>query len=341
MRKLGLGFVVVLVICAGLYFRFHHGHGPIETVYVGSKQVTVWSSSALVKEPVATANFGDRLQVLVRSGDQVQVRTASKVVGWVDDNGLLSDGLWLQAKSLTEQTGRQPAEAKGLTRAIGNLHLGPARDAPRLVQLAKGVPVELFERRVAPVPQAAPAASASPAPTSGQEVPPAAALVRQEDWWLVRAKPAGQEAMSGWLLGRFVELNVPQPLPDYASATGVRIVAWFELNRVRDEKLGLTPQYLVLGTHGPEGQPCDFTVLRAYTWDTRKQRYETAFVESDVCGKLPLDLKAAGTPGGDAGFGFQNWIGDTAEHRNYRMTSTSIRRVREVGSSPAARNRKH
>ena len=65
--------------------------------------------------------------------------------------------------------------------------------------------------------------------------------------------------IGGWLLGRFVELDVPQPLADYASSAGMRIVAWTELNRVNAASGKLMPQYLLVGTHGPEGQPCDFT----------------------------------------------------------------------------------
>ncbi len=346
MRKLALGFVVVLVICAGLYLRFHHRQGPVETAYVGSRQVTLWSSSALVKEAVATADFGDRVQVLARSGEEVQVRTASGTVGWVDADELLSQEFWEKAKTLLAETNGRPVEGRGQTRVISNLHLDPARDSPRVRQLSKGVPLQLFERRVVAVPQsAATAPAASPATTPGADgdaAPPAAAApARQEDWWLVKAQPNGQGDIAGWLLGRFVALNIPSPLPDYATSAGVRIVAWFELNRVLDEKSGPMPQYLVLGTHGGEGQPCDFTLLRAYTWDERKQRYETAFVEGGFCGKLPVQLSPGSTPGGDASFSFEDWSGGSAERRSYRMVSTSIRRVREGSAPPRGHNRKH
>jgi hypothetical protein len=352
MRKLALGFLVVLVICAGAYWRFHHRRGPVETAYVGRGQVTVWSSSALVKESLATANFGDRLEVLARSGEQAQVRTPSGIVGWVGGDELLSEEFWQKAKALLAETGKRPVEGRGRTRVIGNLHLDPARDSSRLAQLSKGVPLELFERRAVPVPvsvpvappatvsQSAPVSPAGSAAADSDAVP-AAAPAKLEDWWLVKAKPPGQQEMAGWLLGRFIALDVPAPLPDYATAAGVRIVAWFELNRVPDERIGLVPQYLVLGAHGPEGQPCDFTLLRAYTWDQRKQRYETAFVESDLCGKLPIDLKPAAAPSGDANFAFEDWSGGTAKRRNYHMVSTSIRVVRGDTASPSGRKPKH
>jgi len=337
MRKLALGFFVVLLICAGIYLRFHHRRGPLETAYAGSQQVTLWSSTAAVREVVATANFGDRLEVLSRSGDQAQVRTASGTIGWVDEGDLLSDEFWQKTKTLLTETGTRPVEARGQTRVVSNLHLEPARDSPRIQRLSKGVPVKMFERRPVAVPQSASAAPA--APPGDSEGVSTAGPARQEDWWLVSAQPSGQGDVAGWMLGRFIALDVPAPLPDYATSAGVRIVAWFVLNHVADEKNGAIPQYLVLGTHGSEGQPCDFTLLRAYTWDRLRQRYETAFVESDLCGKLPVQLAPGSTPNGDASFAFDDWSSGAAQHRNYRMTGTSIRRVRE-GSAPRP-ERKH
>ena len=124
----------------------------------------------------------------------------------------------------------------------------------------------------------------------------ASAQARKEDWWLVRAKTSEKDSVSGWILGRFIELDVPQPLPDYASSAGMRIVSWSELNQVVDASGKSRPQYLLLGAHGPEGQPCDFSMLRVYTWGKQRQRYETAYVESGVCGKLPVDVKNSRHP---------------------------------------------
>ena len=71
---------------------------------------------------------------------------------------------------------------------------------------------------------------------------------------------------------------------DGASSANIRPIAWFELNRVSDPS-GDKIQYLVAGARGPEGQPCDFTTLRVYTWNLKKERYETAFIENE--GPLP------------------------------------------------------
>jgi len=114
-------------------------------------------------------------------------------------------------------------------------------------------------------------------------------------------------------------------------------VAWFELNRVADATGGTKSQYLLAGTRGGEGQACDFTLMRVYTWGKDRQRYETAFVESDVCGKLPVTVTRAAGPNGDVTFTFEDSDDGTARTRTYHMHQTIVREVREPGSAPARR----
>ncbi len=331
-RKLLLGFVVVLVIGLGVFWRFHHSRRPIETAYAGSREVTLWSTTAQVREPVATVGFGERLDVLERFGDQTRVRTASGVAGWTSQDDLLSAEFWRKAQDMEAETAKLAAQARGHTRVLSNLHIGPARDSPRIRQLDRDIPIDLFERQAVDVP------SASPATVADEGGPGPRPDAKREDWWLVRAHVPGSSTtegltLSGWLLGRFVDLDVPSPLPDYASSAGMRIVAWFEVNRVADASGAAKPQYLVIGTRGPEGQPCDFRLMRVFTWAKQRQRYETAFVESDLCGKLPMKLTAATSPGGNATFAFEDWSKGASEMRTYRMYQNVVRRVRETGAT--------
>ncbi|MGC2332900.1 MAG: hypothetical protein WA581_15715 [Candidatus Acidiferrales bacterium] len=337
-RKLLIGFALVLVIGFAVYLRFHHAKAPLETAYVGSRQVTVWSTTAQVREPVAMMSFGDRVDVLGRFEDQVKVRTMSGVTGWTGQDQLLSAEFWRQAQELESETVTMPIEARGHTRVLTNLHIDPARWAARIRQLDKNVPVDLYERRPVDVPSAPGAIVAE----AGDGSPPA---VKKEDWWLVRAHvetpSSGGLTISGWLLGRFVDLDVPEPLPDYAGAAGMRIVSWYELNDVAGESGAKRPQYLVLGTRSGEGQPCDFTLLRVFTWGKQNRRYETAFVESNLCGKLPLMLTAGRGEGGDATFSFEDWSKGKAEVRTYHMHQTIVRLERANGSEPARRKHGH
>jgi hypothetical protein len=125
----------------------------------------------------------------------------------------------------------------------------------------------------------------------------------------------------------------------------LHVVAWFELNRVpgsvgdssdapgvepseaiasgESDSSGEMPQYLVAGSRGEEGQPCDFTLLRVYTWDEPRQRYETAFLESDLCGKLPIRVFQSG---GNPEFKFTD-ASDAGGERTYVMQKTMVRRL--------------
>jgi hypothetical protein len=326
MRKILIGFVVVALISVAAYFRFHRAREPLEVAYAANREVTVWSSTAQVRAVVATANFGDPLGVLSRFGEQVQVRMPSGIVGWVSEHDLLSAELWQQAKTLASATAARPVEARGHTRVLSNLHLDPSRDSQRIRQLNKGVPIDMFERRIESI----------PAPTAKLPAPPDspgdASNAKKEDWWLVRAQLPGHTAAAGWILSRFIDLDIPAPLPDYASSAGMRIVAWFELNHVSDATGQIKPQYLVVGDRGAEGQVCDFTLMRVFTWGTQRQRYETAFVESNICGKLPVTLAPAAAPGADASFAFEDLSSGPPERRLYKMHQTIVRRIRAGGA---------
>jgi hypothetical protein len=173
---------------------------------------------------------------------------------------------------------------------------------------------------------------------------------KKEDWFLVRAiatRPTGEAAargslppattepgdqsipIAGWVVARFIELDVPDAIREGASSANIRPIAWFELNRVSTDS-GDVPQYLLAGTRGPEGQPCDFTTLRVYTWNGRRSRYETAFIENNLCGKLPI--KVIKNLDGQPEFRFH--LMPANEQRAYRLIQTVVRRIRENDEGP-------
>jgi hypothetical protein len=325
-RKVSLGVALLLVVGLGLYLHLRHPSAPLEIAYAGNKQVTVWSTSAQVREPIGTLTFGDHLDVLQRFQDQVKIRSAKGQIGWVYEHDLLSADSWQMLKDLEVRSATMPIEARGHTRVLSNLHFGPGRDTPRVRQLNKDVPLDVLTRQPAEINPGTAAA--------GPDANGATPETKKEDWWLVRAHTTDQGVLAGWLLGRFIDLDVPAPLPDYASSANVRIVAWDVLNSVNDPSGARKPQYLLLGTHGPEGQPCDFTSMRAYTWSIKHQSYETAFVESNVCGKLPVEFVHSTTPTGDVTFSFTDLSNGAPEKRDYLMRQTIIRRLRAPGEAP-------
>ena len=117
-----------------------HAAVPLEIAYSGNHLVTVYSTSAQVREPVTTVSFGERLDVLQRFQDQVKVRTADGVVGWVEERDLLSADAWQRMKDMETKAEGMAVEARGHTRVLSNLHFGPGRDTPRIRQLNKDVP---------------------------------------------------------------------------------------------------------------------------------------------------------------------------------------------------------
>lgn len=137
--------------------------------------------------------------------------------------------------------------------------------------------------------------------------------------------------VAGWVLARFVEMDLPGPVKDLAGTADMRVLAWFELNRVPDGSGGEAPQYLAAGSRGGEGGPCDFTMLRVYTWGKVRKRYETAYVESDLCGRLPI-LVTNGEKGPQFQFPDVNTGG---ADRKYVMVQTVVRRLKDSAARPA------
>jgi hypothetical protein len=331
-RKLLLGFAVLIVLAAGAYYRFRHTQAPLEIAYAGNRTVTLQSTTAQVREPITTVSYGDRLEVLKRFQDQVNVRTTTGLTGWVNERDLLSTDVWQKAADLEKRTSSLAIQARGRTKVLTNLRIDAGRDGIRLRQLNKNTPLEIFERRAVEIPTSGAAAA--------QEEAGDPAQAKKEDWWLVRAKTSEKDSVSGWILGRFIELDVPQPLPDYASSAGMRIVSWSELNKVVDASGKAKPQYLLLGAHGPEGQPCDFSMLRVYTWGKKRERYETAYVEGGECGKLPVEVKDS-PQAGETRFSFTDLSNGAPAQRDYVMHQTIVRRVKQAGETKPRKPRKH
>ena len=335
MRKVMVGLALFTIIAVAAYLRLHRRKGPIDVAYAGNRQVVLYSTTAQVREPVGAVNFGERLDVLDRFEDEVNVRAPNGVKGWVNERDLLTSEVWEKARELQTKAAAMPVEARGHTKVIGNLRVDAGRDAPRIRQLSKGVSVDLLARQVADVPVANRSGNEEENASAGP------AEAKKEDWWFVRAQTPNEGTFAGWILGRFIELDVPEPLPDYASSAAMRIVAWFDLNHVKDSTGQPKTQYLLLGAKGGEGQPCDFTSVRVYTWGVQRNRYETAFVDGGMCGKLPVALTQNPGSAADLTFSFTDLSGGAASTtRAYKMHQTIVRRVREAGEGQP-RNHAH
>ena len=336
MKRRLLIAVPLLALVALAAWMLRPKHETLGEAFVSEKVAPLLSGIAQVREQVATLHYGERVDVVGKRNDYVKVRTNAGTVGWVESRQLMEPAVWQRSVKLLDQTRGMPLQARGRTKVSTNLRVQPGRTEPRLYKFGRNAPVEIVGRAVADWVQAADEKEASNEP---QET-------KKEDWFLVRGvatRPPGEAAaraaestnttqpgdqttpIAGWVVARFVELDLPDPVREGASSANIRPVAWFELNRVSDPS-GNKPQFLVAAARGPEGQVCDFTALRVYTWYVKKSRYETAFIENNLCGQLPVRVGEG--PKGEPEFRFRVMDGNK-EERVYRLNQTVVRRVRE------------
>ncbi|HKW62441.1 MAG TPA: SH3 domain-containing protein [Candidatus Acidoferrum sp.] len=337
-RKLLIA-VPLLCLVGVTAWMFRPRHESQGEAFVSEKVAPLLSGIAQVRQQVGVLHYGERVEVLSKRNEYTKVRTTAGAVGWVEAHQLMEPALWQRSIKLLEQVRNMPVQARGRTKVSTNLRVLPGRTEPRLYQFARNVPVEIVGRGVADWVQT------TDEKDSGNEEE-----TKKEDWFLVRgiaSRPPGESSarvsvtttttepgdqtvpIAGWVIARFIELDLPDPVREGASSANIRPVAWFELNRVSDSS-GEKPQYLLAATRGPEGQPCDFTALRVYTWNGKRERYETAFIENSLCGQLPI--RTGKGPKEEPEFHFQVMDGDN-DKSIYRLMQTVVRRIREPGES--------
>ena len=278
-RKLLIA-VPLLALVALLAWMFRPKHETRGEAFVSEKVVPLLSGIAQVREQVGTLHYGERVDVVGKRNDYVKVRTDAGTIGWVESRQLMEPALWQRSIKLLELTRGMLVQARGRTKVSSNLHIQPGRTEPRLYKFGRNIPVEIVGRAVADWVQVSDEKDAS---NDQQEK-------KKEDWFLIRAvatRPPGEASargadnsnttqpgdqnlpIAGWVVARFVELDLPDAVREGMASANLRPLAWFELNRVSDPS-GDKPQYLVAASRGPEGQVCDFTALRVYTWYAKK-----------------------------------------------------------------------
>src|SRR6202521_3035830 len=352
-RKLliAIPLLCVVTVAAWIYRPKHEALGE---GYIGERSVTLWSGVAQVREPLDALHYGDHVEIVAHHNDNVKVRTTSGETGWIDARSLMETALWQRSAKLLGEAQELPVQGRGRTKVATNLRVLPGRTQPRLYQFGRGNPVEIVGRAVADIPQISDEKeSAGDAGDRRKED------AKKEEWLFVRGlatRPPSEtnprtpdtstttqpgdrtSPIAGWIIGRFVELDLPNTVRDGTASANVRPVAWFELNKVNDIS-GAKPQYLVAGTRGPDSQPCDFTNIRVYTWNLKKSRYETAYIENNLCGQMPVRIGTG--PKGEPEFRFRSKDmnssvgkaqGGNNDERVYRLIQTVVRRIRDDGS---------
>jgi hypothetical protein len=124
---------------------------------------------------------------------------------------------------------------------------------------------------------------------------PEAKPVPTERWSLVRAA-SGQ---SGWVLTRRLNMAIPDEVAQYAE--GRRIVAYFPIGYVQNEDVKKPVWLWTTSSGGHEGY--DFDSFRVFIWSLRRHRYETAYIERNLEGHLPVLLRDVDYAAGGKGNG--------------------------------------
>jgi hypothetical protein len=357
-RKLLIAIPLLCAVAVAAWI-YRPKHEELGEGYIGERSVTLWSGVAQVREPLDALHYGDHVEIVARHNDSVKVRTTSGEVGWIDARSLMETALWQRSAKLLGEAQELPVQGRGRTKVATNLRVLPGRTQPRLYQFGRGIPVEILGRAVADVAQASDEKEPVGEPADSKKEDSRKEDSRKEEWLFVRGlatrppseanprtpdtstttRPGDRTSpIAGWIIGRFVELDLPDAVREGTASANVRPVAWFELNKVSDIT-GAKPQYLVAGTRGADSQPCDFTNIRVYTWNPKKTRYETAYIENNLCGQMPVRIGTG--PKGEPEFRFRSKdvnprTGNSQvannDERVYRLIQTVVRRIRDDGS---------
>jgi hypothetical protein len=270
---------------------------------------------------VATVNHGERLDLIGRRRRFYEVRTKNGAEGWVDGRQLLSSEAMEQLAALAKQTAGAPGQGHATVFDALNIHTEPNRQSPSFFQIGPGQhvdvvgylrapriafdPPELIPSTPAPdkraqrpkkAPQYPPppparppsvprdwlALSGNPEGVLREKAVPAqeAPAVHLEDWTLVRNK----EGRAGWALSRSLFMAVPDEVAQYAERA--RISAYFSIGTI--EAKPESKKVWLWAALSPGTNDRDFDSLRIFSYNPRRQRYETAFIERGVRGWLPI-----------------------------------------------------
>ncbi|MGH9354126.1 MAG: hypothetical protein ACRD2G_18510 [Terriglobia bacterium] len=273
MKKIALFLVIVAggVACYySIYVPKKRETANEEVEYVLPDSLPVVDTTAVIRRVLMTYHSGDPVHVVARIGGWAKLALPGSGTGWVKQEDLLDAAKYDKGQRLIKGLASSQTQAEGHTSTPVNLHLDPARGALKLGALPVGRRVEVYGRRV--VKRTANAGGASgPSPKSV--------------WYLITSS-----GRAGWVLGRFIDLDVPSGIAGYAQ--GINMVAWLPLDTVSDGGREV-PQYLAADRIG--GEDFDFNHIRVFTWWVKHHKYVTAYVESGLDGYFPIVVTHLGS----------------------------------------------
>lgn len=276
-RELVRKAVVFLVIVAGCLTYYRYFYVPAkqqrehwETAYVVPDNLPVVDTTAMIRRVLVTYHSGQPVKVAARIGEWAKIELPGGDYGWVKQKALIDGSAYEKGRRLIDSVEGQQVQAQGRTSETVNLHLKPSRQSLKLGEYAQGQKVDIYNRRVVE--------------RSTQPGSAGSAFPITDVWYLVSGGGRG-----GWLLGEFVNMDIPPGLSAYGQA--LNLVAWRTLDTVRDGDRQV-PQYVAAERAGEES--ADFNHIRVFTYWVKRHEYVTAYVEGGLKGYFPITVTHSG-----------------------------------------------
>jgi hypothetical protein len=271
-------------------------------------------------DTAAVVHHGDRLEIVAQRRRWYRVRSPKGAEGWTDDRQLLDTAQMKRLLALSKGAAELPSQGGATAFDVLNVHTEPNRQSASFLQVAVGEKFDVIAHRVlprtrlpkrqliaprpkpegkkvknkgkqglllppipAPVPPGPPpdwvALSKERSRAPEESLPPAA----QDDWTLIRT----HNGQSGWVLTSRVYMAIPDEVAQYAE--GHRITSYFQLGKAIDD--GQEKPFWLWTTAAGLGEDHDFDGYRVFTWNTRRHRYETAYIQRRERGFFPVLAK--------------------------------------------------
>jgi hypothetical protein len=213
-----------------------------------------------------------------------------------------------------------PPKEKRVTKSE-KLEAPPMPGAPELPENW----LELSKREIEDEPEPTPEPKIKDAVQEANAGPP----VRLDDWTLVRTT----QGSVGWVLTRALIMAIPDEVAQYAE--GHRITSYFSLGSVVDE--GQEKHHWLWTTISKNNVPYEFDGFRVFIYNTRRNRYETSYIQRNVKGYYPVQAFPRGQSGGSVSPEFSVVLEDKDGQIFKQLYAFEGYRVRMVSKVPLTR----
>jgi SH3-like domain-containing protein len=298
----------------------------IGEAFAGPASLEIHREIAPRSAVVATAHYGDKLQIVSQHRHFLKVRTEKGAEGWVADSNLLDRAAIDSLKELATNSNKFPSQGKATTYDVLNVHTEPAWTSPSFLRMQPAERVDVIGHRTAPrnSPARKPLVLTKPTPRKTREKkqntskvlpPPPPPPPKPPADWIELSKmrdpeepetpkpvdvktkpPADNRPPDDWTLirnasgqaGWVLSRRIFMAIPDEVAqyAEGKRITSYFSLCKTEDEDKIKDIWLWTTMENGPQDH--DFDSFRVFIWSRRHHRYETAYILRRIRGFYPV-----------------------------------------------------